>query len=85
MSVPNKVTVENTNNIVKVTDDGLKVVVADTEVKVVTIGVQGPAGSSEIAGKSVETNPELDGGEFLVYNATTDQFEFQDSLDGGEI
>lgn len=85
MSTPNKVTVEDQKNNVTVTDDGLKVVVADTTIKVVTVGEQGPAGSQEIGGKTVESNPSLDGGEFLIYNAERDRFEFVDSLDGGVI
>lgn len=81
----NTVTVEDKRNNVTVSEAGIKVVVADTSLRVVTVGVQGPAGSQEIAGKSVEANPTLNGGEILIYDATDDRFEFVTALDGGVI
>lgn len=74
-----------TANTVTVEDKRNKVTVNDTGIKVVTVGVQGPAGSDEIAGKIVEENPTLNGGEFLIYDATDDRFEFVTALDGGVI
>lgn len=81
----NTVTVEDKRNNVTVNEAGIKVVVADTSLRVVTVGVQGPAGSQEIAGKGVEQNPTLNGGEILIYDATDDRFEFVTALDGGVI
>ena len=80
-----KVSVQETTNRVSVTDNGIKIVVKDPQVKVLTIGTQGPAGSSSLGGKSVEPAPTLNGGEFLVYDATDDRFEFVSELDGGLI
>ncbi len=72
----NRVTVEDKRNNVTVSQSGIKVV---------TVGTQGPPGSQQIGGKNVETNPTLNGGEFLIYDATDDRFEFVTALDGGVI
>ena len=71
-----KVIVEEKKNKVTVSSDGVKVAI---------VGVQGPPGTSEIAGKSVESNPTLNGGEFIVFDATDDRFEFSTTVDGGVI
>jgi ketol-acid reductoisomerase len=72
-------------NIVKVQDNRNKVVLDSSAIRVIAVGSQGPAGSNALGGKAVETNPSLSGGEFLVYDATDDRFEFVNALDAGEI
>ena len=69
MALRNTVAVSTTTrNTVQITDSGL--------VKVVSVGVQGPAGTSVFTplGKSIE-NATASGNELLQYKANTNQWE----------
>lgn len=51
------------------------VVVTSDAVKVTTIGIQGPEGSSTILGKSVASGTVSANGSIIIYNSTSDRWE----------
>tara|TARA_R100000458_G_C8199079_1_gene190187 strand:- start:177 stop:401 length:225 start_codon:yes stop_codon:yes gene_type:complete len=64
----------NQRNTVQVTDSGV--------VKVVSVGVQGPAGSSAFLGAPIDQDATATGNEILQYKATPDEWQGVTSLDG---
>lgn len=58
--------------------------IVSTQLEVVTVGTQGPAGPSLIGGKGIPSasNPPSDG-DLLRYNSSTDVWEFTQEIDAG--
>ena len=73
------------NKTVTITEDGKTVTIDSAALSVVSVGTQGPrgpSGSATIGGKSVESGtPQND--EILMFNATSDEFEFTTEIDAG--
>ena len=78
----NTVEILEQNKTVSITDDGKEVLIDSASIQVVSVGIQGPAGSAQIAGKGVSTDSLTDG-DLLKYSSTTDVWEFTQVIDAG--
>jgi hypothetical protein len=67
---------------VSISEDGKSVVVDEARLNVVSVGIQGPAGGTSLAGAATPESVSTDGG-FLQYNANTGQWEIVTELDAG--
>lgn len=74
MSNQNKVIIQQTLNGVSINQGS---------VKIVSVGVQGPAGPQEIGGKGIPATAPLSDDTLLIYDATAGAFVYTTVLDSG--
>ena len=79
----NKVTVSTTTHKVTIQQTSNTVSVGDAAAKVVSVGVQGPAGPQEIGGKALPSGAPTADDTILIYDATSDAFVYTTVLDSG--
>lgn len=82
MSTRNTVEILEENKTVSVSEDGKQVVVDSGSIQVVSVGIQGPAGSALLAGKGVST-ASLEDGDLLRYSSANDIWETTRTIDAG--
>ena len=82
MSEPNKVVVNQVLNKIVIEETGTTVQVDASTVKVLSVGVQGPAGPNGIGPYSLPQGTATDG-QFLVFDDSTDSFVYTNTLDSG--
>lgn len=79
------VTVQETSNTVSIPNVSMNVEIISTNIDVVSVGVQGPAGpsgTSTIGGKDVPTTAPSDG-DFLEFNSASDEWVYTQEIDAG--
>jgi hypothetical protein len=72
-------------NQVTVSEDGQTAVIQNDVIEVISVGIQGPRGPSgvnTIGGKQVQDDTPLNN-EILIFNASSDEFEFTTEIDAG--
>jgi|13_taG_2_1085334.scaffolds.fasta_scaffold96577_2 hypothetical protein len=74
MSSQNKVIIQQTLN---------GVTINQGSVKVVSVGVQGPAGPQAVGGKGLPSEAPTSDDTLLIYDATTDAFVYTTVIDSG--
>jgi hypothetical protein len=79
----NKVTVLQSTNKVTIQQTSNTVSVGDAAAKVVSVGVQGPAGPREVGGKALPSAAPTADDTLLIYDATADAFVYTTLLDSG--